>query len=440
MSISNQLLLVLSGSLTALLIAYTLSRVSASRFDRKASSPRPPAVDRLFVFMVPCLNEELVISSTLQRLLSIEGNTAILVIDDGSDDRTVDEVQPYLSDRVWLLSRRKPFARMGKGMALNAGYLHLLGLSAVRSRPKSDVILVIMDGDGRLEPNALAEVAPYFDDPATGAVQVGVRMYNANHNVLTRLQDFEFVSYTEIFQRSRKKQGTCGLGGNGQFTRLSAIMELGPEPWTDRLTEDLDLGLNLIAKGWATSFCASTWVSQQALTRLRLLVRQRARWFQGHLQCWGRIRALLKSERPLGATSELVHHLLSPILIAFLSIPTALFFGSLITLAAVTPGPLAHTLTAHDGLLIAVCYVLCFATAIPYSMMYARHTGESRAKSVLYGHLYAVYCLLWYPACWIALTRIARRSRGWSKTTRAAEAVDPQVMGGLRGIGMTPTP
>jgi len=53
----------------------------------------------------------------------------------------------------------------------------------------------------------------------------------------------EFLVFTEVFQRARRRWGNAGLGGNGQFVRWTALQALGDEPWTDYLTEDLDMGL-----------------------------------------------------------------------------------------------------------------------------------------------------------------------------------------------------
>jgi len=138
---------------------------------------------QFYVFLMPCLNEELVIARSLQRLLSLPaGNFAVMVIDDGSDDGTAAAVTGVADERVWLLSRK-------------------------------------------------------------------------------------FVIYTEVFQRGRRHLGSVGLGGNGQFVRLSALRSLGPAPWTRSLTEDLDLGVRLAAAGWRNEYCRTAAVHQQGSSR-----------------------------------------------------------------------------------------------------------------------------------------------------------------------------
>src|SRR4051812_31365711 len=289
-----------------------------------------PGEDLWFVFLVPCLNEELVIGRSLDRLLALPNpNFAVLVIDDGSDDATAQIVESYDDPRVLLLRRTAPDARQGKGEALNAAFRHLREPAIIGDRSPQDVIVAVLDADGRLARNALFEVAPYFNDPQTGAVQIGVRMYNAGESLLARMQDFEFVTFTEIFQRARMRLGSVGLGGNGQFARLAALESLGDTPWTDCLTEDLDLGLRLLVGGWQNSFCPTTKVDQQAVTSPRRLVRQRSRWFQGHLQCWVRIPMVLRaSALPTRASADLVQHLLSPALVLAMTVPLLTFlFG-----------------------------------------------------------------------------------------------------------------
>ena len=169
---------------------------------------RPNATDLFFVFLLPCLNEDKVILASVRRLLSLPGdNAAIMVIDDDSDDDTAAVVSGLVGDRVWLLRRTAPDARQGKGEALNAASGTW---SAAACSPGCDpdlVIVVVVDADGRLEPAALREVAPHFADPAVAGVQTGVRINNRHVNLLARMQDMEFVIFTEVFQRGRRHLG-----------------------------------------------------------------------------------------------------------------------------------------------------------------------------------------------------------------------------------------
>jgi 1,2-diacylglycerol 3-beta-glucosyltransferase len=410
----------------ALAIAYTLLLFTLSR--RRRTVPGVPSSSLFFVFVVPCCNEEVVIGQTLDRLLGskVSGfrGFSVLVVDDGSEDATAEIVQRRDDSRVWLLSRRLPEARKGKGEALNAAYRHLRDSDVLADHEPDDVVICVVDADGRLESNALFEVAPYFNDAKVGAVQVGVRMYNASDNLLARMQDFEFVTFTEIFQRARQLVGSVGLGGNGQFARMSALVTLGDAPWTDCLTEDLDLGIQLLLGGWRNRFCPTSHVNQQAVTDLRRLLRQRARWFQGHLQCWTRLPAILQSELSVPTTLDLVQHLMSASLILLLSIPMVVFYTALLTAVVTSPHQLGSALMMSHGLPILFLYVLTFGVSPIYAYTYWLRTREvSLVRAIALAHLYTVYSYMWIPAGWWAMTRIVFRRRGWAKTVRTPEAL-----------------
>ena len=329
---------------------YSLRMLLLSRQHRDAPLPAPN--DLLFVFLVPCLNEERVIARSLERLLAVPGNFKVMVIDDASEDGTADVVRQFDPERVWLFQRTLPDARKGKGEALNAAYRHLCSSGVLGERDPDDVIVAVLDADGRLAPNALIEVAPFFADPAVGGVQIGVRMYNAREKLLARMQDFEFVTFTEIFQRARQRIGSVGLGGNGQFNRLSALRSLGSAPWTKCLTEDLDLGIQLLTRGWLNCYCPTTHVSQQAVVQLRRLVRQRSRWYQGNLQCWRRIPEIVRSGLPTAVVIDLLFQLLASSLILVMSVASAAFLATFGLMIARNPQTATHLFPGHYGLAI----------------------------------------------------------------------------------------
>lgn len=403
-------------------LSYTLAIFLLSRRKRPESLPPPDTL--FFVFVVPCLNEELVIGRTLDALHTLPGeNYAVLVIDDGSDDSTAEVVDSYDSDRVWLLERKAPNARLGKGQALNDAFRYLRDSDVLSHLDSKDVVIAVFDADGRIEPNALFEVGAHFRNPDMGAVQIGVRMYNASDNLLTRIQDFEFVTFTEVFQRGRQRLGSVGLGGNGQFTRLAALESLGDAPWTDCLTEDLDLGIRLLCNGWTNSYCSTSFVSQQGVTKFGRLIRQRSRWFQGHMQCWKRIPEILKSKNLTeGTVWDLIYHLSSPSLVLLMTLPLLVFTLSLISITFESPGGLLQVLGAKHGLLLVAWYVLSFGLAPFYAFVYwLRDRNTSFIKSFGFAHVYNLYSYMWFVAGWIAVFRVLTGKRSWAKTKRTPE-------------------
>jgi len=254
-------------------------------------------------------------------------------------------------------------------------------------------------------------------------VQIGVRMYNREASLIARMQDIEFVTFTHIFQRARQRTGSIGLGGNGQFNRLTALIELGDEPWTDCLTEDLDLGIRFLLGGRTNHFCPTADVSQQAVTSVRRLLRQRSRWFQGHLQCWRFLPSLLRSKSMEGRqANELAYHLSSPVLVLAMTPPILAFLGVLAYVLAVSPSTVADGLLSHQGLGIAVAYLLGFGLAPLYGFVYwLAEDSVGLGRAVVYAHAYNVYGYLWFPAGWTAVIRVLRGRRSWWKTARTAD-------------------
>ena len=157
------------------------------------------------------------------------------------------------SDDLHVLHRVMPEARKGKSAALNDAwsYLHHTVLSQYPAFATDHVLVVVVDADGRLSPDAPAMLSRHFRDPRVAGVQSRVRIYN-RRGWLTWCQDIEFSIFAAVFQLGRSAWGTANMGGNGQANRLAALDSVASEegPWRHRLTEDQDIGVRLIAAGW----------------------------------------------------------------------------------------------------------------------------------------------------------------------------------------------
>jgi 1,2-diacylglycerol 3-beta-glucosyltransferase len=377
--------------------------------------------DRLVpVFIVPCLNEERVIGQTLDRLLTID-RALVVVIDDGSDDKTAQLVQGRQNDRVLLVQRSLPNARHGKGAALNYGFGQLVEWTPRQGIDSSRTVVCVMDADGVIQDGAVDQVLPYFLDDRIGGCQILVRIRN-REKLIGRMQDVEFTTFTELVQSGRQNIGSSGLGGNGQFTRLSALQQLGTQPWSDCLVEDLDLGLQLLAKGWELRVCTDTSVGQQGLESVGRLVRQRTRWVQGLFQTWRRIPQILASPMRLRSQLDVIYSLVFPGMVT-VAWPVIIFLAHFSMVKLLLDNQTGSA--AGSGrwwTTIAVWYLFTFGPALYLLFHYRRRTKEmSIVGAFLTAHVYAVFQLIWYLAGWKALARIVTRRKGWVKTERYVE-------------------
>lgn len=432
------LVMLLAVALVLVCVCYLVMLVWLSRRDLEGDGHRPvdltavdPGCDVIVV--IPCLNEERVLGASLERLLLLpHPRLRVLVVDDGSDDGTAAVVQDVSDPRVHLLQRVLPMARQGKGEALNAAIKHVLDGGIGEVADVESTIIVVVDADGRLEEHSLHEVLPGFADPTLGGVQIGVRINNRHASLLARMQDFEFVLYTEVFQRGRRHLGSVGLGGNGQFVRLSALTSLGPKPWTHSLSEDLDLGVRLLIAGWRLDFCRHAAVHQQGLVDLGRWVRQRTRWFQGHLQSWGLVPDVLG--RLSGRRrADLYYHLTSPFLLLVSSLFTLAFLAWIARLGMdVVAGQ------AHFSWMWVSSYLFAFGPMVLLATIYRRVETTKHSfgllQSIGLAHLYVVYATLWYIAGWRAVGRTLRGRTGWVKTDRLDESQAPDATPGLTGV------
>ena len=409
--------------------------------------PAPPGDARTLNWhlFVPALNEEQVIGGTIDYLRSVLPQAHVWVIDDASDDRTglITVRRAQWDPMVHIVPRRLPDARTGKGHALNAAYRALsawLPASADRRR----TIIGVIDADGRPAANCLdvCAGASLFGDPAVGSVQIQVRMVNRDDpcpfphrgrlvnvfgQLLVRLQDLEFRVPISAIQLARRFTKSVGLGGNGQFSRLSALDVLTGEhgePWRGALLEDYELSLHLMMTGHRNEYTPDTYVDQEGLPDIRRLVRQRTRWGQGTMQCGLYLRQLWTSPyvSPLGAL-EATYYLLQPWLQLVGSIvypvPAAVFIANY----AAGPAAMRAWILSGGWMIVAFYLAAGLGPFVLWGPIYRRQW--ERRMSVLgaigLGVGYSFFILIFYVTSWRAFSRIIRRREDWFKTRRNAE-------------------
>jgi cellulose synthase/poly-beta-1,6-N-acetylglucosamine synthase-like glycosyltransferase len=371
-------------------------------------------------FLVPCLNEERVIGATVAALAGSATSTTI-VIDDASDDATIECARAHGGPNLVVLARKLPDARKGKGEALNDAVRLVRELADERGQDRDRVLVVVMDADGRLSDGALSKVVPLFEDPAVGAAQLAVRIRN-RQQFLTRFQDYHFWSLTAITQIGRGATSTVSLGGNGQFSRLSALDVSGVKPWSESLTEDLDLAVTMLVAGWRLVTTAEAAVEQQGVDTVKVLFRQRRRWFQGHMMMAKRVPEIWRTDSISNLQAlEISAYIMQPWLVI---LPwSILFHWAVLGFPAYKDAFFAfvHGSVSFD-VGITIWYLLTFGPVVIGAWVYYKRDEDGKLWRALWlAHCFPLMNYLAFMAVWSALARILKGENGWQKTVRVAE-------------------
>lgn len=408
------------------------ARTRIRQLRRAAQSSGCAESNFLWVFVVPALNEAVTIRDSVSRLQQTSATHALfLVIDDASDDGTGTILAGIEDDRIRVLRRELPNARVGKAAALNDAYRYLretvLTDPAMQHWGDGNTILCVVDADGRLSFDAPLHVAAHFHDPRVGGVQSLVHIYN-QRTPLTWAQNVEFGSFGRLFQLGRTWWGTANMGGNGQFNRLAALVAVSDEegPWRPRLTEDQDLGVRLLQAGWRGHQENRAVISQQGLNSLRKLYKQRVRWAQGGWQCLPLIRSTGSIRASVSGRIDAAYYLLLPML--------QLINGTGFLLSI-----LVAVFTSHGFLAYSPWIILFFLGLGLGPGILAQLTQSKRWYWIIPNLIlvipYTLYSWIIFPVVSAALLRNLMGITSWKKTGR--ETSDGRMAGETESATLT---
>lgn len=366
------------------------------------------AGEPLVTVLVPCYNEVENGAETLLAALNQNyPNVEVIAINDGSRDGTGDMLDDMalLHDRLRVLHLAQ---NQGKAMALRMGAL------AARSE-----YLVCIDGDARLDPDAVAFlVAPLIDNPRVGAVTGNPRI-RTRSTLIGRIQVGEFSSIIGLIKRTQRVYGQVfTVSGVVAAFRRHALDRVGY--WSlDMITEDIDISWKLQRDHWAIFYepRALCWILMPET--LRGLWKQRLRWAQGGAEVllknvrsiWGwRHRRLWPLVLELCLSAIWAYSFALSILLWLLSMAVAL--PPHIEIASLAP-------PAFTGLVLAAVCLLQFFISVLIDRRY--EPGLARA----------LYWVIWYPiAYWMislfttlisfpkVMLRIRRRRARWTSPDR----------------------
>ncbi|HEX8839483.1 MAG TPA: glycosyltransferase [Sphingomicrobium sp.] len=263
-----------------------LGLVSAGKDLRRKPPPIDPAT---FVsVLIPAFNEERVIERSIRQVLASESvRLEVIVIDDGSKDRTAEVVRTAFAgdERVHLMT----LANGGKARALNHG----LGVA------KSDLVIAL-DADTQFETGTIARLARWFAEDERLAAVAGNAKVGNRVNIVTRWQALEYVTAQNLERRALARLGAMTVvpGAVGAW-RKPALLEVGGYP-PETLAEDQDLTIAVQRAGWHVTYDQSAIAWTEAPQTFGQLARQRFRWAFGTIQCVWKHKGIIAEGRPGG--------------------------------------------------------------------------------------------------------------------------------------------
>ena len=261
-------------------------RLRARQYGRDADSYKPDVA-----VLIPAYNEEKVIERTVRAALASDyPNLRVIVIDDGSKDKTLEVAQAAfareeMTGQVLILT--KP--NSGKADALNFGLEHL----------RDEEIFVGIDADTMIARDAISRLVPHFLNPQVGAVAGNAKVGN-RVNLWTRWQALEYITSQNFERRALNTLGAVSVvpGAIGAW-RTSAVREAGAYH-TDTVAEDADLTMALLERGYRVEYEDRALAYTEAPVNANGLMRQRFRWSFGILQSVWKHRSAFGRKGVLG--------------------------------------------------------------------------------------------------------------------------------------------
>ncbi|MBW2971597.1 glycosyltransferase family 2 protein [Candidatus Woesearchaeota archaeon] len=246
-------------------------------------NPRPPQKLPKVTVMVPACNEQDCLAKTVESLLSLDYPKELLqiiVIDDGSTDKTLRIARGFEKDGVLVLT--KPNG--GKGTALNLGLKHATG-----------EFVVCLDADSVVEPDALKKMLGYFRRKAVMAVTPSLKCTEPK-TIWQRIQVIEFllgVYLRKVFAYLGSIHVTPG-----PFTvfRKELFDKHGGYD-TTTCTEDIEISLRIQSLGYEIENAVDANVYAVAMPTFNTTRKQRVRWYKGFLENTQKYKHLLFSRK-----------------------------------------------------------------------------------------------------------------------------------------------
>ncbi|NQU78521.1 glycosyltransferase family 2 protein [Candidatus Woesearchaeota archaeon] len=246
-------------------------------------NPEPQKKLPTVTVMVPACNEESCLAKTVKSLLALDYPKELLqiiIIDDGSTDKTLKIARGFEKDGVLVLTKENG----GKGTALNLGLEHATGEFAG-----------CLDADSIVMPDALVKMIGYFKKKTVMAVTPSLKCTKPN-TVWQKVQVIEFllgVYLRKVFSFLGSINVTPG-----PFTIFrKAFFDKHGGYDTTTCTEDIEISLRIQSLGYEIENAVDANVYAVAMPTFDTTKKQRVRWYKGFIENTQKYKHIMFSKK-----------------------------------------------------------------------------------------------------------------------------------------------
>jgi hyaluronan synthase len=366
---------------------YILSRFLFSLFYRS----KPDAgIEPHVAIVMPGFNEQEAIAASLTSLLELRyprEKLELVAVNDGSTDATLAEMRRVAdaSDgRVQVIDFPE---NRGKRAAMAAGI-----------RATAADVIVFVDSDSVVEPDALRKLVQPLADPRVGAVCGHADVLNVRESWLTRMQAVRYFVAFRVVKAAESvfNAVTCCSGCFSAYRREAIMPRLG---WWEKQTflgvestfgDDRSL-TNCVLRDWRVLYEKSAVSHTIVPTTFRAFIKQQTRWKRSWTRESLMVARFIWRKHPIAAA------------FTYLSI----------VLPLIAPVAAMHSIlwgvVMHDGSLPLIYIAGIYSLAVVYSLYYVLFQ-ERYSVLWMYGILFVFFYLgimLWQTYYAIATCRTA---------------------------------
>ena len=264
------------GVYSVVVCAYIMSRFLFSLFYRPVPLTTGVSLEPTIAVVMPAFNEEDAVAESIGSLLSVDyppEKLEIVVIDDGSTDNTLREIERVAAGSGSVRVISFPENR-GKRAAMAAGI-----------RATSAAVVAFVDSDSSLERDALRRIVRGFAEPKVGAIAGHAEVQNSRESWIARMQAVRYFVAFRVCKAAESIFGavTCCSGCFSAYRREAIAPVL--ERWENQrflgrpATYGDDRSLtNFVLRTWDVKYDELARSRTIVPTTFRVFLRQQLRW------------------------------------------------------------------------------------------------------------------------------------------------------------------